>query len=187
MIEDITEVWDEFKKDIMPKVREAVREHAASYPDNFIKGPRRVQYLKGRMEKIIFKTLYLMEDYDRHVRTVDVDNRVFVGEQILGAIKTALTLQREIISLSRPEKPARSPTTCPASPGIPFADLYEFNVTKPCVPSMRTKILRCISSPTITCTAFPVRRMGHDSFCSRAGRPELSRAVKTTSIRGSRS
>jgi len=126
MIDDIAEIFDQFKKDIMPKVREAVKQHAAAYPEDF-RRQARTQYLKGRMEDIIFKTFYLMEDYDRHVKTDDVDNRLFVGEQILGGIKTVVALQREIISLRRPERPGEiTEDMIRRAREYPFTDLYEF-------------------------------------------------------------
>lgn len=126
MIEDIAEVWDEFKKDIMPKVREAVREHTASYPEDFAR-PARVRYLKGRMEDVVFRTLCLMEDHDRHTRTDDIDNRLFTGEQILGGIKTIQALQREIISLRRPEKQGEmTEDMIRQAKARPFTELHEF-------------------------------------------------------------
>lgn len=126
MIEDIALILDQFKKEIMPKVRVTIRQHVNAYPNDF-KTRARTEYLKGRMEDIIFKTFYLMEDYDRHVKANDIDNRLFVGEQILGAIKTIQALQREIISLRKPEKPGEITDDMKRrAREYPFADLYEF-------------------------------------------------------------
>lgn len=126
MIEDIAEIFYEFKKEIMPRVRETIRQHADAYPDDF-KRSSRDAYLRGRMENIIFKTFYLMEDYDRHVKAGDIDNRLFVGEQIIGAIKTIQALQREIISLRKPEKPGDiTDDMIRRAKECPFTDLHEF-------------------------------------------------------------
>jgi len=101
VIDDIAEILDEWKTEVMPRVRVGIKELRAEYPD--FERERRTEYLKGRMEEMIFKTFYLMNDYDDLSKGNDVDSRLFVGGQIIGSIKTIRKLQGEIIALRRPE------------------------------------------------------------------------------------
>lgn len=103
MIEDIAEVIDEFKKEIMPKVHAAIKEIKTEYPTDWQR-ERRIEYLKGHMEGIIERTFYLMNDYDELLKGEDMDSRLFVGGQIVGAVKTIAKLQDEIVHLRRPPK-----------------------------------------------------------------------------------
>jgi hypothetical protein len=102
MISDIAEILDEWKTEVMPRVRVGIKELRADYPD--FERERRTEYLKGRMEQMIFKTFYLMNDYEELQKGNDVDSRLFVGGQIIGAIKTIRKLQGEIIALRAPGK-----------------------------------------------------------------------------------
>jgi len=106
MIEDAAELWDDFKRETMPKVRDSIKELKAEYPDDWQR-ERRTEYLKGRMEDVVYRTLCLMSDYDRLRKTDNVDSRLFVGEQIQGGVKTIQALQREIISLRKPKESFR--------------------------------------------------------------------------------
>ena len=101
MIDDIAEILDEWKTEVMPRVRVGIKELRAEYPD--FERERRTEYLKSRMEDMIFKTFYLMNDYEELQKGNDIDSRLFVGGQIIGAIKTIQKLQGEIIALRRPE------------------------------------------------------------------------------------
>lgn len=103
MVEDIAEVLDEFKKEIMPKVAMAIKEIKADYPDDWQRA-QRIGYLKGRMQGIVEKTFYLMKDYDELIKGEDMDSRLFVGGQIVGMIKTIAKLQNEILHLRAPGK-----------------------------------------------------------------------------------
>lgn len=127
MITDVAEVLDEFRREVIPRVRKSIKEHISTYPDDFKKSAR-IECLKGRMEDIVFKTLYLIKDYDRHGKTDAVDNRLFVGGQLLEAVKTIVALQREIISLRRPEKPGDiTDDMIRRAKEYPFTELHEFH------------------------------------------------------------
>lgn len=102
MIEDIAEILDEWKTEVMPRVRVGIKELRAEYPD--FERERRTEYLKSRMEDMIFKTFYLMNDYEELQKGNDIDSRLFVGGQIIGAIKTIQKLQGEIIAIRTPGK-----------------------------------------------------------------------------------
>lgn len=110
MIQDIAEVIDQYKHEAMPKTSAGITAIKVEYPDDWQR-ERRVEYLKGRMQDIIFKTLYLMQDYDRLTSTEDVDSRLFVGGKIIGAVKTVLKLQDEIIRIRRPRKARKGDIT----------------------------------------------------------------------------
>jgi hypothetical protein len=101
MIEDSAELLEDFKTTIMPKIQSMVGELKTDYPEDWQK-ERRTEYLKSRMEDIIFKTFYLMNDYEL-LKGDNVDSRLFVGAQIVGAIKTIQKLQGEIIGMRKRE------------------------------------------------------------------------------------
>lgn len=104
MIEDIAEVMDEFKRDIMPKTLAAIKAIKTEYPDDWQK-ERRIEYLKGRMEGIVYRALIVMHNYDIGVRrAASMETRLFLGEKIVGAVKTIQKLQSKIIFLKRPTK-----------------------------------------------------------------------------------
>ncbi len=126
MIEDIAEVLDEFKREVMPLTRDIIKEHVASYADDF-KRQARTEYLKGEMEQTIFETFYLMKDYDRLKAIDDVDNRLYVGSRIAENVEKILKLQSEIISLRRPEKPGEiTEDMILQAKARPFTELHEF-------------------------------------------------------------
>jgi len=128
MTEDIAEILDDFKKEIMPKVRATIKEHIQTYPDDDLKRSARHEYLKGQMRACILETFYLMESYDRHVNTGDVDNRLFLGERILKNISAIQKFQSEMISLRKPEKHRKgvSDDMIERAKAYPFTELYEF-------------------------------------------------------------
>lgn len=102
MIEDIAEVMDEFKRDIMPQVLASINAIKAEYPEDWQR-ERRIEYLKTRMEGIVYRALVVTHNYDVAVRRGDnMATRLFLGSQILGAVKTIQKLQSEIIYLKNP-------------------------------------------------------------------------------------
>jgi hypothetical protein len=100
MKESIAEILDEFKREIMPKTLQAIKAIRTENKD--LERQRRIEYLKGRMEGLVFKTFYIMQDYDELLKSDDMDSRLFVGGQIVGAVKTIQKLQDEIIHLKKP-------------------------------------------------------------------------------------
>lgn len=136
MTEDIAEVIDEFRTDIMPKVRASIKAHVAEYPDDF-KRQARVDYLKGRMEGLVEKALHLMDDYDGLLKGDDIDSRLYVGGLLLGTIKTISALQGEIISLKKSEQNKGDITEDDIRKAreFPFDQLVDIN---------RNKMARCI-------------------------------------------
>jgi len=109
-MECIAEALDDFKSEIMPKVRDAINALKAEYPDDF-KRSARMGYLKGRMTDLIEKSFYLIADYERLTGVEDIDSRLFVGEQLLGAVKTIGKLQDEVIHLRKPPRKRKDDIT----------------------------------------------------------------------------
>lgn len=103
MIPDIAEVMDEYKRDIKPRTLALIKTMKAEYPQDWQR-ERRSEYLKNRMEDIILRTLYLQKDYDEAVATGNVDTRLYIGGQIVGAIKTVVALRQELIRLRKPDR-----------------------------------------------------------------------------------
>lgn len=101
MIEDIAEVLDEFKREVMPATMLAIKAHKAEYPDDW-RRERRIDYLKTRIEGIIYRALIVSHNYDVAVRNGDnMATRIFLGEQLTGAVKTIEKLQKEIFYLKK--------------------------------------------------------------------------------------
>ncbi len=126
MIEDIGEVLDDFRREAMPRTRKLMKEHIASYPDDF-KRQARTEYLKETMRQIIFETFYLMQDYDRIKSIDDVDSRLYVGERITGNMEKVRALQTEIISLRKPErKGGITDYQIRRAKDKPFTEIHEF-------------------------------------------------------------
>lgn len=104
MIDDIAEIIDELKRDIMPKVHESIRAMKTEYPDDWQRR-RRIDYLIGRMQDVVYRTLISLHNYEVAVRQGDnMETRLFLGEQALGGIKTIVKLQNEVYFLRRPDK-----------------------------------------------------------------------------------
>jgi hypothetical protein len=127
-MECIAEALDDFKSEIMPKVRDAISALKAEYPDDF-KRSARIGYLKGRMTDLVEKSFYLMADYERLTGVEDIDTRLFVGGQLLGAVKTIGKLQDEVIHLRKPPRKRKDDITdddIRRAREYPFEELYEF-------------------------------------------------------------
>lgn len=86
MIDDIAEIIDELKRDIMPKVHESIRAMKTEYPDDWQRR-RRIDYLIGRMQDVVYRTLIALHNYEVAVRQGDnMETRLFLGEQALGVV-----------------------------------------------------------------------------------------------------
>ncbi|MDD5244073.1 MAG: CHC2 zinc finger domain-containing protein [Syntrophorhabdaceae bacterium] len=128
MFESIAEILDDFKVGIVPLTREKIRQHVAEYPEEFKNGAR-VEYLKECMEGMVEKALYLMADYEKLSKTDDVDTRLFVGDQLLGTVKTISKLQDEIYFRRHPANKQKQEITdddIRRAKEYPFEELYEF-------------------------------------------------------------
>lgn len=101
MNEDIAHIYYEFRDTVMPKVHESIRQLKAEYPQD-VQRQARTEHLKTRMEGVVYRTLCKMADYDETERTGNIDSRLFLGEQVLGGIKTIIALQKEIFYLKSP-------------------------------------------------------------------------------------
>lgn len=132
MTEHIAEALDDFKTELLPKVRESIKELKTEYPEDFRRSAR-VEYLKGRMENLIEKSFYLLADYERLTGTDDIDSRLFVGAQLLGGIKTIGKLQDEIIHIRKPRTVRKDDITdedIRRAREYPFDELIEVNRNK---------------------------------------------------------
>jgi len=81
------------------------------------------------MEGMVEKAFYLMADYERLAKTDDVDTRLFVGKQLLGAVKTISKLQTEIYFRRHPANKQKQEITdddIRRAREYPFEELYEF-------------------------------------------------------------
>lgn len=102
MTENIAEVMDEFKREVMPKAIAAIKAIKTEYPEDWQR-ERRIEYLKTRMEEIVYRTLIVMHNYDVAVHRGDsMDTRLFLGGQIVGGVKTISKLQTEVYYLKKP-------------------------------------------------------------------------------------
>ena len=101
MIEDAAEILYEFKKDIMPQVFVAIKALKGEHPEEW-KRERRIDYLKGKMEDVIFDTFYLMNDYEELKKGNDSHSRLYVGSRIVEKVENILELQNNIIHLKIP-------------------------------------------------------------------------------------
>jgi hypothetical protein len=131
VIEDAAEILDEFKKEAMPQVFIAIKVLKGEYPAEWQR-ERRIDYLKGQMEDVIFNTFYLMNDYEELKKGNDSHSRLYVGSRIVENLKNILELQNNIIHpkvLGRKSGKGRMITDdmIEAARQFPFDQLLEVN------------------------------------------------------------
>lgn len=135
MIEDIAEVLDEFKHEIIPDTRRRIKELIAE-ADPEMKRQAHIEYLKGRMKNLVLEGLHLIGEYENARKTDNMDIRIFLGRKFLETVKEISRLQGEIIKLRRPEKAKGgvSEDEIKRAREHPFDQLIELNRNKkaPC-------------------------------------------------------
>lgn len=95
----IAEMMVQFRNEVMPRTRQAIKEHRKSFAEDWQR-ERRIEYLMGKMEEEVYHWLCLMDFYDEQKHR-DMANRVFLGDRILHSTKAITKIQREIIALKR--------------------------------------------------------------------------------------
>lgn len=124
--EDISFCKEEFYSRIMPDTRKKISE-LISEASPELKRNARIEYLKGSMEETVFDALCALNrfhDYLNRARTLEA---ILEKETYDGLVAKIIELQREIISLRKPEKPGDiTDDMIRRAREYPFTELYEF-------------------------------------------------------------